>query len=98
MPTFITTVKFTQQGIKNIGESTKRAAAIKAAAKRLGAKVTSVYWTMGEHDGVLIFEAPDGETAAALMAHVGSLGNVHTSTTRAYDAAEMDAIVAKALG
>lgn len=98
MATYITTVKFTQQGIKNIGESTKRAAAIKAAAKKMGAKVNEVYWTIGELDGLLIFEASDDETAASLMAHVGSLGNVHTSTTRAFSSAEMDKIVAKALG
>jgi len=98
MATFITTVKFTQQGIKNIGESTKRAAAIKAMAKKLGAKVKDAYWTMGEHDGVLIFEAADDETAAAVMAQVGSLGNVHTSTVRAFSSTEMDQILARAQG
>ena len=41
MATFITTIKFTQQGIKGIDDSTKRAAALKATAKKLGAKVTS---------------------------------------------------------
>jgi len=40
MATFITTIKFTQQGIKGIGETTKRATAFKAAAKKMGVKVT----------------------------------------------------------
>jgi len=39
MATFITTIKFTEQGVKAIGETTKRADAFKAAAKRMGVKV-----------------------------------------------------------
>ena len=95
MATFITTIKFTQQGIKGIDDSTKRAAAFKAAAKKLGAKVTNVYWTLGEHDGVVILEAPNDETAMTVLLHLAALGNVHTTTVRAFTAAEMDKIVTK---
>ena len=65
MATFITIIKFTPQGITNLQDTCKRAAAFKAAAKKLGAKVTDTYWTQGPFDGVLIFEAPDDETASA---------------------------------
>jgi uncharacterized protein with GYD domain len=95
MATFITTIKFTQQGVKGIDESTKRAAALKAAGKKLGAKVTHVYWTLGDYDGLLIFEAPDDETAMTLLLHLDNLGNVHTSTVRAFTAGEMDKMLAK---
>ena len=95
MATFITTLKFTQQGLKGINDTTKRAAALKAAAKKLGAKVTNAYWTMGEYDGVLILEAPDDETATTVLLHLAALGNVHTTTVRAFTATEMDKIVAK---
>src|SRR5450631_4138820 len=95
MATFITTIKFTQQGIKGIDETTKRAAALKAAAKKMGVKVTDIYWTLGEHDGVLIFEAVDDETATTLLLHLGAAGNVHTTTVRAFTAAEMDKILEK---
>ena len=95
MATFITTIKFTQQGVKGIDDSTKRAAALKAAAKKLGAKVTTVYWTLGEYDGLLIMEAPDDETATSVLLHLAAAGNVHTTTVRAFTAAEMDKIVAK---
>ena len=98
MATFITTIKFTQQGIKGIDETTKRAAALKAAGKKLGVKITDIYWTLGDHDGVLIFEAPDDETATAAVLHLGAMGNVHTTTCRAFTAAEMDKIVAKVHG
>ncbi len=95
MATYITTVKYTQQGIKGIDETTKRAAAIKASGKKLGVKVTNIFWTLGDHDGVLIFDAPDSETATAFLLHIGSLGNVHTSTVRAFTATEMDKILEK---
>ena len=95
MATFITTNKFTQQGIKGINETTIRAAAVKAFAKKMGVKITDIYWTLGEHDGVLIFDALNDETASAMLLHLGKMGNVHTTTCRAYTAAEMDKILAK---
>src|SRR5436309_13167542 len=90
MATFITTIKFTQQGIKSIDETTKRAAAVKAAAKKMGGMVTDIYWTLGDHDGVVIFEAPAGETATTLLLHIGASGHVRTTTVRAVTAAEVD--------
>jgi uncharacterized protein with GYD domain len=98
MATFITTIKFTQQGIKDIDKTTKRAAALTAAAKKMGVNVTDIYWTLGDHDGVLILEAPDDETATALLLHLGAAGNVHTTTVRAFTAAEMDEILTKVHG
>lgn len=94
MATFITTIKFTDLGEKNIPETTRRAAAFKATAKKMGVKVVGQYWTLGTFDGLLIYEAPDDETATSLMLHLGSLDNVHTSTMRAFVASEMEKILA----
>lgn len=98
MATFITNIKFTQQGIKGIDETTKRAASLKASGKKTGVKVTDIFWTLGEHDGVLIFETADDETATAFLLHIGAMGNVHTTTVRALTAAEMDKVLAKLHG
>ena len=92
MATYITTIKFTEKGIHGIKDSGKRAAAFKASAKKMGVKVTGTYWTLGYFDGVLIFEAPDDETAAAAMLHLSDQGNVHTTTARAFDATEMEKV------
>jgi uncharacterized protein with GYD domain len=89
MATFITTIKFTEKGIQGIHESSKRAVAFKAAAKKMGVKISGQYWTLGYFDGVLIFDAPDDETATAAMLSLSSLGNVHTTTSRAFDAGEI---------
>jgi uncharacterized protein with GYD domain len=95
MATFISTIRFTDKGIAAIRETTKRAAALKSAAKKLGAKVSEVYWTLGSFDGVVVFDAPDDETATALMLQISSQGNVHTTTSRAFDAASMEKILGK---
>ena len=94
MATFITTIKFTPQGMTNIQDTGKRAAALKASAKKMGVKITDIFWTMGAFDGFLVFEAPDDESATALMLHVGSQGNVQTQTARAFTATEMEKILA----
>ncbi len=95
MATFISTIKFTEQGFKAIRETTKRAAAIKVATKKMGIKVTNIYWTLGAYDGLLIFEAPDDETATGLLLQLGAEGNLHTTTVRAFNAGEMDGILEK---
>ena len=98
MATFISTIKFTGQGLKAIGDTTKRATALKSAAKKMGVKVKDIYWTLGKYDGLLVLDAPDDETATALLLHLGSLGNVQTTTVRAFTATEMNNVLAKMSG
>ena len=93
MATFITTVQFTEQGVKAVRDTCDRAAAFRAAARKMGVKVTGQYWTLGAFDGVLVCEAPDEATATAALLHLGSLGNLRTQTARAFDAAEMRKIL-----
>jgi uncharacterized protein with GYD domain len=95
MATFVSTIKFTQQGIMAIGETTKRAAAVKAAAKKMNVTITDVYWTLGPIDGLLVFDAPDDETATAMLLYLGAQGNVQTTTARAFTANEMDKMLEK---
>ena len=94
MATFISTIKFTDQGIQGIRETTKRAAAFKASAKKMGVKVSNIYWTLGPFDGAIVFEAPDDETATAAMLSLSTKGNVQTTTARAFESAAMEKIVA----
>jgi len=93
MATFIATMHFTEQGIKAVRDTCERAAAFKAAAKKMGVKVSGMYWTLGAFDGVIVCEAPDEETATAALLHLGALGNMRTQTARAFEAAEMQKIL-----
>jgi uncharacterized protein with GYD domain len=95
MATYLSSIKFTEQGIKAVRDTTRRSTAFRAAAKKMGVKVENIYWTLGEFDGLGIFDAPDDETITALMLQVAAEGNIHTSTTRAFTATDMDRILEK---
>lgn len=88
-------VKFTDQGIRNIKESPKRAEAFRGMCDKAGARAKDLYWTMGRYDIVLILEAPDEATMEAIAYSVGSLGNVRTETMRAFTAQETNQALAK---
>jgi uncharacterized protein with GYD domain len=93
MASFVATIRFTEQGIQAVHETTKRAAAFKGAAKKLGVKVTEVYWCLGPYDGLLLFEAPDAETATSAMLSLSAQGNVQTQTAQVFTASQMDKIL-----
>ena len=59
MATYIVLGKFTDQGIRSVRDTTKRADAFKAMAKKAGATVKDLYWTLGQFDVVTVVEAPD---------------------------------------
>jgi uncharacterized protein with GYD domain len=95
MATFIISVKLTDQGIKGIKESPKRMQAGKALLKKMGGRVKQVYLTSGDTDAIMIADAPDGDVITKFAMALGSLGNVRTSTTRAWPEAEFKKMVAE---
>lgn len=95
MAYYVLLVNFTDQGLKSVRDTTKRADAFKATAEKSGAKVHTLLWTLGKHDVISIVEAPDDLTATALSLSISALGNVKTQTLKAFDAADMGKILAK---
>ena len=95
MLTFITFINFTDQGIKNVKDSPKRIRAGKALLKKMGGRVKQVYLTSGDRDAVLIAEVPNGDVMAKFAMALGSLGNVRTTTVRAWSEAEFKKMVSE---
>ena len=95
MATYVMLAHFTEQGIKNVKDSPKRAEAFKQAARRHGATVKELFWTLGAYDIVTVVDAPDDVTMTALGLSVGALGNVRTQTLRAFSEADMATILGK---
>lgn len=95
MPTYITLFGWTDQGIRNVKDTAKRAEQFKGLVKKAGGSVKNVYWTLGRYDGVIVFEAPDDAAATALLLSAGSLGNVRSETLRAFTEDEMKGVLAK---
>jgi uncharacterized protein with GYD domain len=95
MATYITLANFTDQGIKSVRDSTKRADAVKEAAKKFGATMPQIYWTMGQYDLVAVVEAPDDMSATAFALAIGIAGNIRGQTLRAFNKDEMNGILTK---
>jgi uncharacterized protein with GYD domain len=95
MTTYIGLVNFTDKGLAAIKDTTKRAAAAKEVAGRFGVTMRDIYWTLGAHDLVCVLEARDDTSITAFNLALRVQGNVRTQTLRAFDAAEMEQVLAK---
>jgi uncharacterized protein with GYD domain len=95
MALYVTLVNFTEKGLNAVKDSVKRSEAFKNMAKEHGATVKEIIWTQGAYDVVTVIEAPDDETASAVMLSVSKLGNVRGQTLRGFGAAEMQRILDK---
>jgi uncharacterized protein with GYD domain len=93
MATYILLSHFSDQGIRNVMDTTKRADAVRQMAQTVGATVTEIYWTLGRYDVVAIVEAPDTKAVTAFGLSLGRLGNVRTETLPAFTKAEMETIL-----
>ena len=96
MATFIVLLDFTDQGIRNIEDSTVRADRFNQFADQAGVTIHGQYWTTGAHDGVFIMEAPSDEVAASVLLHLAAEGNVRTTSLRAFDWAEAQELISNA--
>ncbi len=96
MPRYVVLYRFTDQGLKTIKDTVKRAQDTRKANEARGFKVIGTYWTQGQYDIVSIIEAPDEESMNAGLFNIAGAGNVHSETLRAYDENEMTRALAKA--
>jgi uncharacterized protein with GYD domain len=85
---YIILFRFTDQGIRNVKDTTKRVNAARSDAEKIGGKFT-VNWTFGEYDTIDVLEAPSDEAALEFELKLGSLGNVKTNTLKAFNKEEI---------
>lgn len=95
MATFIVLASFTDQGIRSVKETTKRADAAREHAKKMGITMKNIHWTIGSFDLVIEFDAPDDATMAAFTMATGVAGNIRTQTLRAFSKDEVTGMLAK---
>jgi uncharacterized protein with GYD domain len=95
MVTYIGLMKFTEQGLKSIKGTTQRAAAAKEVAGRYGVTMREIWWTLGEHDIVCVLDAADEQSLTAFELAIASQGNVRSQSLRAFNASEMDKVLAR---
>jgi uncharacterized protein with GYD domain len=95
MATYIVLTNFTDQGIRDVKDTTKRADTVREQAKKFGITAKDFYWTLGSYDVVVTFEAPDDASMTALGLSIAAAGNVRTQTLRAFSREEMEGVLAK---
>lgn len=92
MEKYIALVNFTDQGIRTVTESVTRAQSSVSTFDKYGCKKIAQYWTLGQHDIVIVLEAPNVEAVMKGLLAIGKLGNVRTTTMRAFTADEMSGV------
>ena len=93
MPTYVTLVRYTEQGIRSIKDGPKRLDALKKALKAAGGEFKAFYLAMGHYDAVVISEGPNDETATQVSVSIAMQGNVRTETMRVFDEGEFRKMV-----
>jgi uncharacterized protein with GYD domain len=94
MPTYVSLIRFTGQGLATIKDGPARLDAAKQAYRAAGAEVKGFYLVMGAYDAVVVAEAPDDETMAKLALGIGAQGTSRSETLRAFTEGEYRTLVA----
>jgi uncharacterized protein with GYD domain len=93
MAMYVSLIRFTDQGIRNIKEGPARLDAAKKAYQAAGGELKAFYLALGRYDAIIVGEGPNDEATATLALAIGSLGNVRTETMRVFTEAEYRKIV-----
>jgi uncharacterized protein with GYD domain len=96
MPSYVTLINWTDQGVRNFKDTVDRYEAAQEALGKAGVTFREIYWTIGPYDIVGILDAPDDETATAALLSIGGQGNIRTTTLRGFSVTEMRDLIAKA--
>jgi uncharacterized protein with GYD domain len=94
--TYVLLVDWTEKGVQDFTGTVDRLEAAQKQFRPMGVEFVDTYWTLGAHDMVSIVEAPDDQTLAAAMLRTAGLGNIRTTTMRAFRAEEMKSVIGKA--
>jgi len=95
MPTYVSLLRFSDQGARGIKKSTSRASAFRRAARKAGVTIQAQLWTLGAWDGLLVLSADNDKKILHCLSELAAAGFVRTQTMPAFDESEFRAIVAK---
>jgi uncharacterized protein with GYD domain len=90
---FIISLNFTERGIREIKDDSKRAYAAQDLAKKCGCEIKQMFLTCGEYDLVQIVETANAENIARYALANGSLGFVRSHTALAWPLEEATRIM-----
>jgi uncharacterized protein with GYD domain len=94
MPTYISLLKWTDQGMRAIKDSPQRVDAAKRAFSAAGGRMTDFYLVLGDFDVVNVGEFPNDEAYLTTLLEVASRGAVRTTTLKAFTEDEYRRVIA----
>ena len=93
MPSYLSLINWTDQGVRNVKDSPQRLDAAKAAITAAGGRLIFFYMLMGEYDLATLTEFPDDETATRVLLALGAAGSLRTTTLKAFQESEYRALL-----
>lgn len=84
MPTYVMLANWTEQGMRAVDESPQRIDSARKELENMGGHVLQLYMTMGVHDLIVTYDAPDDAVAARFTLMLGRMGNVRTTSLKAF--------------
>src|SRR3954454_23819868 len=94
MPLYVALVSYTDRGMQAVRDSPRRLDAAKALLVEMGGHFHAVYMTLGEHGLVLVYDGSEDAGAGRCTLRLGMLGNVRTTTMKAFPEAAYREIIA----
>lgn len=93
MSQYVALVDYTDKGIANVEDSPARLDRARALLREMGGEFHQVWLTMGQHDPVIAYEAPDDAMAARSSLRLGMLGYLRATTIKAFPEAAYREII-----
>ncbi len=84
MSTYVMLANWTDQGMRAINDCPKRIDAARRELEAMGGQIRTILMTMGAYDLVAIYDAPDDAVSARFTLMLGKLGNVRTTSMKAF--------------
>ena len=87
LPSFVVLGNWTEQGIRNVQEAPERIKTTHGMIEKAGGKM-QLFYTLGKYDFVMIVEVPNDDALMSFLLRLGSMGNVRTTTMKAWTESE----------
>jgi uncharacterized protein with GYD domain len=84
---FVVFGQWTEQGIKNVRDSPERIKETRSMIEKAGGRM-QLFYTAGKFDFVMIVDIPKDDDLMAILLCIGSMGNIRTTTMKAWTEAE----------
>ena len=92
MAKYLLTASYTADGVKGLMKDggSKRQQAAEAAVKSVGGRMEAFYFAFGQHDAIVLIDAPDNASVAAASMAINASGVVQTKTVVLLTPEEID--------